>query len=340
MKLKEIGEFGLIRRMRSSLKDSQGKAVLGIGDDAAALDIAPGKLALFTLDTLVENTHFRWDYASPKEVGWKALAVNISDIAAMGGVPTYCVVGLGLAGTLKTAVVDDLYDGLKEIAVRYRIAVVGGDIVQSSNFFITVCLLGEVAGGQICTRAGARVGDFIFVTGELGGAAAGLACLDTAEVRLESGKREFLVQKHLKPSPRLEEGQWIGSRRIATAMIDISDGLISDLSRIREESRVGAVLWQEAIPVAPPAVELARSLDKSAQDWVLYGGEDYELLFTASPDKRRFLEHEAPFPFSVVGEVRQWQEGIVLKDPEGRPVRIEERGYNHLAEAPRKGKRR
>ena len=339
MKLKEIGEFGLIRRMRSSLKDSQRNAVLGIGDDGAALKIAPGKLTLVTLDTLVENTHFKWDYASPRQVGWKALAVNISDIAAMGGVPTYCVVGLGLSGTLEVDLVDGLCEGLKEIAARYGIGLVGGDIVRSSEFFITVCLLGEVAGGRICSRSGAKPGDLIFVTGELGAAAAGLACFDTAEVRLESGKRELLVQKHLRPSPRLKEGQWIAARRIATAMIDISDGLISDFSRIREESRVGAVLWEEAIPVALPAVELACSLGRSPQGWALYGGEDYELLFTASPDKRKLLDEEAPFPFSVIGEVRQWQEGMVLKDPEGRHMRIGEEGYNHLADAPRRGKR-
>jgi len=314
MKLKEIGEFGLLRRIRSSLKDSQGKAVLGIGDDGAALKIAPGKLALFTLDTLVENTHFKWDYASPG-----------------GGIPTYCVVGLGLSGTLKIDLVDGLYKGLKEIAARYRIGVVGGDVVRSSEFFISVCLLGEVAGGDICPRSGAKVGDLIFVTGELGAAAAGLICLNTVHVNLASRKREFLVQKHLRPSPRLKEGQWIAGKRLATAMIDISDGLISDLSRIREESRVGAVLWEERIPTAPSARELARSIGKSPLDWALHGGEDYELLFTASSDKKELLEQEANFPVSCIGEVLEWGKGMVLKNGEGRLVRIEERGYNHLA---------
>lgn len=331
MKLKDIGEFGLIRRIRSSLKDSQGKAVLGIGDDGAALKIAPGKLVLFTLDTLVENTHFKWDYASPGEVGWKALAVNISDIAAMGGIPTYCVVGLGLSGTFKIDLVDGLYKGLKEIAARYGIGVVGGDVVRSSEFFISVCLLGEVAGGDICPRSGAKVGDLIFVTGELGAAAAGLICLNAVHVNLASRKREFLVQKHLRPSPRLKEGQWIAAKRLATAMIDVSDGLISDLFRIREESRVGAVLWEERIPVALPARELARSIGKSPLDWALHGGEDYELLFTASSDKKELLEQEADFPVSCIGEVLEWGKGMVLKNGEGRLVRIEERGYNHLA---------
>lgn len=339
MKLKEIGEFGLIRRIRSSLKDSQGKAVLGIGDDGAALKIAPGKLALFTLDTLVENTHFKWDYASAGDVGWKALAVNISDIAAMGGIPTYCVVGLGLSGTLKIDLVDDLYKGLKEIAGRYGIGVVGGDVVRSSEFFITVCLLGEVAEEGISSRSGAKVGDLIFVTGELGAAAAGLICLNTAHVNLASRKKEFLVQKHLRPSPRLKEGQWIAGRRLATAMIDISDGLISDLSRIREESRVGAVLWEERIPMALPARELARSIGRPPLDWALYGGEDYELLFTASPDKKELLEQEADFPISCIGEVLKWEKGMALKDGEGRLVRIEEKGYNHLALLPERGEK-
>ncbi len=330
MKLKEIGEFDLIRRIRSSLKDSQGKAVLGIGDDGAAFKVAPGKLALFTLDTLVENTHFKWNYTSPREIGWKALAVNISDIAAMGGMPTYCVVGLGLSGTLKIDLVDDLCKGLKEIADRYGIGVVGGDIVRSSEFFITVCLLGEVAQEEISPRSGAKVGDLIFVTGELGAAAAGLICLNTAHVNLASGKKEFLVQKHLRPSPRLKEGQWLAGRRLATAMIDISDGLISDLSHIREESRVGAVLWEERIPMALPARELARSIGRPSLDWALYGGEDYELLFTASPDKKELLEQEADFPVSCIGEVLKWEKGMVLKDGEGRLVRIEEKKYNHL----------
>lgn len=336
MKLKEIGEFGLIRRIRSSLKDSQGKAVLGIGDDGAVLKIAPGKLAVFTLDTLVENTHFKWDYASPREVGWKALAVNISDIAAMGGIPTYCVVGLGLSSTLKTSLVDGLYQGLKEVAGHYGIGVVGGDVVRSSQFFITVCLLGEIAGGNISYRSRAKVGDLIFVTGELGAAVAGLTCLNRPHVCLEPRKREFLVQKHLRPSPRLKEGQWIADKRIATAMIDISDGVISDLSRIREESRVGAVLWEERIPIALPATELARSIGRSPLDWALYGGEDYELLFTAPSDKKELLEQEADFPVSCIGEVLEWGKGVLLKDGEGRLVRIEEKGYNHLA-APLEG---
>ena len=330
MKLEEISEFDLIARIRSSLKSSQGRAILGTGDDAALIKTTPGKHSLFTLDVMVENTHFKLDYFSPQDVGWKALAVNISDIAAMGGMPTYCVVGLGLCGGLQLDLTDGLCQGLKEIADHHGIGVVGGDIVRSGEFFIAISLLGEVTPGEVVSRSGAKVGDLVLVTGDLGGAAAGLACLGEPGLCPDSGRRDALVQRHLRPIPRLKEGQRIAASGIATSMIDISDGLISDLSRIREESKVGAVLWEERIPIISSVRDLACSAGRSALDWALSGGEDYELLFTVAPDKSELLEREMDFPVSIIGEVIEWEKGIVLRNSEGRRRRVEAKGYDHL----------
>lgn len=249
MKLTQVGEFGLIQRIRSGLRDFQQEAIVGIGDDTAAIKVSSDNLLLFTSDTLVEDVHFKWDYASLWQLGWKALAVNVSDIAAVGGNPTYCLVSLGLSKD-EVSLVDELYGGLKEIASLYRVGIIGGDLVYSSVFFITISLLGEAKKKEIILRSGAQKGDLIYVTGELGTAAAGLACLQKVNLAVEQSAREFLIKKHLRPSPRLREGQKIARRKLATAMIDISDGLGSDLTRLSEESGTGAIIWREGLPVA------------------------------------------------------------------------------------------
>lgn len=330
MKLRQVGEFGLIQRIRCSLKDFQKGTIIGIGDDTAAIEISPDNLLLFTTDTLVEDIHFRWDYASSGEVGWKALAVNISDIAAVGGNPTYCLVSLGLSGDKEVSLIDELYGGLKEIASLNKVGIIGGDLVYSSVFFITISLLGQAKKEEIILRSGAQDGDLIYVTGQLGTAAAGLACLGKIDLTIEQSAKESLIKKHLRPFPRLREGQEIARRRLATAMIDISDGLGSDLVRLGEESRRGAVIWEEKLPITSAVRALGKALEKPVLEWALYGGEDYELLFTVPPNKREIVEKELDFSCTLIGEIVGKREGICLIDKKNSRSRIRSEGYDHF----------
>lgn len=330
MKLRQVGEFGLIQRIRSNLKDFQKGAIIGIGDDTAAIEISPDNLLLFTTDTLVEDIHFRWDYTSSGEVGWKALAVNISDIAAVGGNPTYCLVSLGLSGDKEVSLIDELYEGLKEIASLNKVGIIGGDLVYSSVFFITISLLGQAKKEEIILRSGAQNGDLIYVTGELGTAAAGLACLGKIDLTIEQSAKESLIKKHLRPFPRLREGQEIARRGLATAMIDISDGLGSDLVRLSEESGRGAIIREEKLPIVSSVRAAGKALEKPVLEWVLYGGEDYELLFTVPPDKREIVENKLDFSCTMIGEIVDKREGIYLIDKKNSRSRIRNRGYNHF----------
>jgi thiamine-monophosphate kinase len=330
LKLSDIGEFGLISSIRSDLKDFQKEAIVGVGDDTAAIELSGKNLLLFTSDTLVEDVHFKWDYASPFQVGWKALAVNISDIAAMGGSPTHCLVSLALPADTERNLIREVYRGLKKAASKYSVGIVGGDIVRAPVFIITVSLLGEVKRENIVLRSGAKPGDLIYVTGELGSAGAGLACLKVSNRKVEPNIRQFLIKRQLMPSPRLVEGQKIASSQIATSMIDLSDGLASDLHRLAEESKVGAILWEDELPIALATDQLAKVMEKSLLEWVLYGGEDYELLFTVSPNKRRKLKQNLGFPRALIGEVVDRDQGIHLKNRKGKRTKIENHGYNHF----------
>ncbi|MCD6232242.1 thiamine-phosphate kinase [Candidatus Aerophobetes bacterium] len=330
MKLTQIGEFGLIKKIKEELsKFERKRVVVGIGDDAAAVEIDGEKLTLLTTDTLVENVHFQWDYASPFKVGWKSLAVNISDIAAMGGNPLYSLVSLSLPSETESFRIEDLYEGLKEIASQYRVNIVGGNIVHSPFFTITISLIGEVKRENILLRSGAREGDLIYTTGEIGSSRAGLDCLRKPDLKIDLKKREFLERKHLLPSPRLREGQILAKERVVTSAIDISDGLISDLRRITEESRVGAILWEERIPISAVSEEVAKRVGASSLEWALYGGEDYELLFTVPEDKREEIE-KLGFSVYLIGKILEKEEGISLIKKRGKRISLQEKGYDHF----------
>lgn len=331
MKLSDIGEFRVISSIRSDLKDFQKEVIVGIGDDTAAIKVSGEKLLLFTSDSLVEDVHFKWDYTSPFQVGWKALVVNISDVAAVGGNPTHCLVSLALPSDTERNLVREVYRGLKKAASKYRVGIVGGDTVRAPSFIITVSLLGEVKRENIVLRSGAKPGDLIYVTGQLGSSGAGLACLKAPNWKVKPEIRQFLIKKHLMLSPRLVEGQKIASSQIATSMIDLSDGLASDLHRLAEESKVGAVLWEDEFPTALATEQLAKVMEKSLLEWILYGGEDYELLFAVPPNKKEKLRQTLGFPHTLIGEIVDRDQGIYLKKRGGNRTKIEDRGYNHFS---------
>ncbi len=272
-KTKSPGEFELIERLVKGLRLTR-RTILGPGDDCAIL--APSRRPqLFTIDSMVEDVHFRLEWGPPEKLGAKSLSVNLSDIAAMGGTPTACVINLAIREGLDARFFDRLYAGIRQVAERYDTDVVGGNVTRADRLAITVAVLGEASPGVTCRNL-ARGGDDIFVTGTVGDSSAGLAIL-SGKLAARGAARKFLIERHLNPTPRIEAGLALAKLRPTPAAIDISDGLLQDLGHILERSRVGAEIDAAAIPLSP-AYRSAMGDDLSL---ALGGGEDYELLFCA-----------------------------------------------------------
>lgn len=330
MRIGEIGEFGLIARLREGCLHAGG-VVRGIGDDAAVLEFTPGTLVLATCDMLVEGRHFLRGRMSPYQLGRKALAVNLSDIAAMAGTPRHALVSIGLPADLTVEYVEELYRGMKDLAAEAAVNIVGGDTVAAPVLTLDLAVLGEVPPGRLVLRSGARPGDLLLVTGELGASAAGLELLlsPTAEVPEEIARP--LLTSHLEPRPRLAEGRLLGG--LATAMIDISDGLASEVHHLCAESDVGAVIWADRIPIGRATREAARLLDRDPLEWALYGGEDYELLFAVPPERAGEAATgigEAGGTAAVIGEFLPREEGVHLLDRCGRKTPLRPAGFDHF----------
>ncbi len=314
-KLKEIGEFKIIKKIRKMAKKGKGVEV-GIGDDAAVLDFK-GKKLLATSDMLVEGVHFS-SSAEPGDLGWKALAVSLSDIASMGGKPLFSLLSLSLPPYIEEEWIEQFLRGWKALAEMFSVSLVGGDISQAEKIAIDSIVLGEVEIPIL--RRGARVGDKIFITGFVGDSAAGLWCLQR-QIEFPS-----LTRKHLRPLPRVKEGQWIGKSKAVHSMIDISDGLAGDLGHICEESERGAVIFAEKLPLSSDLLSLCRAFSLSPLEFALFGGEDYELLLTADAD----ISKELGFPLYEIGEVIEDKEMILIE--KGEKKRIERRGFEHFKE--------
>jgi len=330
MKVSELGEFGLIELLSEvvaqSGKDPQ--IVVGIGDDAAAWRDGDSTL-LATTDTLVQGVHFTAE-STWRELGWKAVAINLSDIAAMGGLPRYALVSLSLPGDTEVEDVIQLYRGMAEIAQQFNLAVIGGNISSAPLVVITLAVIGQGQSEGILTRSAAVPGDLIAVTGYLGSSAAGMRML-THHYRFEPETMAFLRKAHLQPQPRVAEGQLL-VRRGVLATIDISDGLVADLGHLCKASEVGAILKAAQVPIHP---RVKAAFPKESLDFALSGGEDYELLFTASEEVIHSVKEEvdktlrADCPISIIGEIRS-EEGVTLLDKEGQPFQIKEKGWEHF----------
>jgi len=298
--LSQIGEFGLI----DSLKKYAGKSasiIEGIGDDAAVVAFNAKKYLLLTADMLVEGTHFTADMPA-KAVGHKAMACSISDIAAMGGTPKYAVISLGAPASIPARYIYGLYAGMNATARKFKTVIVGGDTVRSKGLVINVAMAGEADKNAVVTRSGARKGDWIFVTGPLG--------------------RSFISGGHLRFTPRLDEAQFLVKHHKPSAMIDISDGLAGDLGHMLTRSCAGAILDAGSIPRRRGA-----TLDAS-----LYGGEDFELLFTVSPRQAKGLRRakRKNFNFYRIGEIVECRKGLQLRMPDGTCRDLRRKGYTHF----------
>jgi thiamine-monophosphate kinase len=330
--LAEIGERGLVARLRRRLPAPGPEVLIGIGDDAAAVAWRAGTL-LLTTDTLLEGVHFRRTTATLRDIGAKAIAVNASDIAAMGGEPCYALLALAVPPSLAVAEVDELYAGIADMAQRHGVTVVGGDTcAASSGVVLSVTLVGRVEGAPL-RRSGARPGDAILVTGMLGAAAAGLAVLERGAGAVPRASADAVVRPHRVPTPRVREGQLIHASGWATAMIDLSDGLATDLGHIAAESHVGARIEVAALPLDDATRGVARALGVDPLHWALSGGEDYELLFTATPGRAlelaRLVTDRTGTPVHRIGEVRPPGEGVRFLDGHGRP-HVADPGFDHF----------
>ena len=339
MKVRELGEFGLIDRLAEMVSGGRGKPsaarerlIVGIGDDTAAWR-GDSSIQLATVDSLVQDVHFSLETATWEEVGWKSLAVNVSDIAAMGGLPAYALVSLGLPGDTEVEDVIALYRGMVELAAEYRVEIVGGDTVSAPQVVINVTVFGTAGSeeGQILRRSAARSGDRVAVTGVLGAAAAGVEMLGKG-LELEAAAAAALREACLRPRPRVAEGRLLVEHGVRAA-IDISDGLIADLNHICQESGVGARVDVDRVPVAPA---VRQSFGDRALELALAGGEDYELLFTAGAERIERVRAAASCPVTVIGEITTEASGVTtLVDTRGSPVRLPGTGWDHFRAARR-----
>ena len=330
--LAELGERGLIARLRRRLPPPGPEVLVGIGDDAAAVTWGAETL-LLTTDTLLEGVHFRRSTATLRDIGAKAIAVNVSDIAAMGGEPRYALLALALPPSLAVAELDELYEGVNDMARQHGVTVVGGDTCAApGGVVLSVTLVGRVDGAPL-RRSGARPGDAILVSGTLGASAAGLAVLERGPGALPPAVVEAVVRPHRVPTPRVAESRLIRASGWATAMIDLSDGLVTDLGHIAGESRVGARIDVDALPVSEATRAVARALGADPLHWALSGCEDYELLFTAEADRAadlaRAVTDRTGTPVHRIGEVRPPGEGVRFLDRGGRPHAVEP-GFDHF----------
>jgi thiamine-monophosphate kinase len=336
--LADVGEWGLLARLASCLPEEPSWVVIGRGvDDAAALDLGGRELVLLTCDLQLEGRHFRRDWIAPRLLGRRAAAVNLSDIAAMGGRPRAAVASLALPRSLDVRYFDALMRGLGDQLAEHGAALVGGNLAESARHVaVDVTLLGTVDRKRVARRKGARPGDRILLTGWLGESAAGFALLRRQPGARGGARPTGLVRRHLDPTPRVREGAALAAHGV-TAMIDISDGLDSDLVHLCEASQVGAEIDLALLPASGALVRAASSLHAPAWKWMLRGGEDYELLCTAPPTRvpalRKALARVSDLPLTDLGVILPADEGHWVVRA-GKRVRLTGSGFQHFGGKP------
>ncbi|PYN20966.1 MAG: thiamine-phosphate kinase [Candidatus Rokuibacteriota bacterium] len=327
-------ERRLIEIIRRAVRKASGVRV-GIGDDCAVLEPDAGSLLLATTDLLIEDVHFRRRWATPTDIGWKALAVNLSDIAAMGGRPRWALIALACPEAVGLDEAEAFYAGVRALASEHDVTIVGGDTAASPRgWIVNMTLLGEAVRPPI-TRSTARGGDVIAVTGSLGRSAAGLALLEAtpAPRGVTAAEATDVTTAHLRPRPRTREGQWLAAAGGVTSMIDLSDGLATDLGHLCEESGLGARVELGRLPVEATVHAVARALDREALAWATGGGEDYELLLTCAPEAFERLAGGLAATIgtrlSAVGEMTAAADGVRYVDAGGQPIPVRA-GFEHF----------
>lgn len=335
--ISELGEFGLIDRLAAGIAHQHAQTIKGIGDDAAVADNGDRYL-LMTSDMLIEGTHFDLSYMPLPHLGYKAVAVNVSDIAAMNGIPIQMTVNLGLSNRFSVEAVDMLYEGIKAACKEYRVDLVGGDTTSSrSGLIISITALGEVAKQKVTYRNQAKENDIVCVTGDLGAAYIGLQVL-------EREKQEFLANPDMQP--QLEKYEYVASRQlrpkartdiiyeldklnlIPTSMIDISDGLASDIFHICQQSNLGVTLYENKLPIKKPTYETAIEFHIHPNTCALNGGEDYELLFTIRQDDYNKIKTHADI--HAIGYMQAPDKGKAFVTRNNHSTALKAQGWKHF----------
>lgn len=345
--ISEIGEIALIERIRAivnapvddaSLKDN---LLLGISDDTAVFKPTPGKVSLLTADSFIEGVHFDLTYTSMQHLGYKAMAANLSDIAAMCGTPRYAVVTLSLPAKISVEMVEEFYKGALFACKKYSCMIVGGDTTASiGNMAVTVALTGEAEESKVLYRSGAKPGDLLCVTGHLGGSHAGLCILQREKSRYERAAQKDAfapsleayapaLEKHLMPKPRLDISSIFATRIKAHAMIDISDGLASETHRLCTASGTGAKVYEHNLPVDGVTQKIAGELEEEVTGFALYGGEEYELLFAINDEEFAKLE-KITDDVTIIGRIHEHKDGIELVRENGESEALASGGYEHF----------
>lgn len=339
-----LDEFELIKRLT---KDKQSIAVqqacgvqTGIGDDAAVAYMSSGHQLVMTCDTMTEEIHFKSITMRDKDIGYKAMAAAVSDIAAMGAMPRYALVSISFPKQSDPLRIEAIYEGLYECASRWSVMIVGGDTTSSVNgMTISVTVIGEVEAGKALLRSAAKHGDIVFATGELGCSAAGLDYLLRQELPSgqwgHSGKPEIerLIQAHGRPDPQIEAGLLLQSSGVCHALNDVSDGLASEAWEIAEASGVGIDLIEDRIPIADELMAYSQEVEKDPLDFILYGGEDYQLIGTMQAEHAVDMQMKfraAGLQLYIIGYVNMESVGVRLVQSSGYVVPIEKKGYNHF----------
>jgi len=333
-----LGEFGIINRIAERFENKNESTIKGIGDDAAVIDCGK-KYQLISTDCLMEKVHFDLRYVPLKHLGFKAVAVNVSDIAAMNGIPKQITVNLGISPRFTLEAIDELYEGIRLACEAYNVDLVGGDTSTSpSGLFLSISVLGEVEKTKVAYRNGAKENDIVCVTGDLGGAYIGLNVLEREkEVFLENDKVQpklddhaYTVGRQLKPEARMDIiYDLLDYDVVPTSMIDVSDGLASELFHITTQSDCGGVIYENKIPVSDKTYKTAVDVFKiDPITCMMNGGEDYELLFTIKQEDYEKIKNHPDI--SVIGYIQPKKEGLKLITKGEQVVPITAQGWNHL----------
>lgn len=334
--LSDLGEFGLIDLLSKSISVDQPSTIKGIGDDAAVIDSGNGNVTLVTTDLMVEGVHFDLTFHPLKHLGYKAVVVNLSDVYAMNGKPSQITVGLALSNRFSLEAIEELYSGMEMACKKYNVDLVGGDTTTSTaGLMISITAIGTAEKEKVVYRNGAKLNDLICVSGDLGAAYLGLQVLEREKkifienpnIQPDLSGNDYILERQLKPEAQKQIIEKLSELNIKpTSMIDVSDGLASELFHICTQSDVGCNIYEDKIPVDPSAYQCARTFNLDATVCALSGGEDYELLFTISiADYEKLRPHA---DISIIGHITEKESGLHLIDKSNNVVKLQAQGWD------------
>ena len=336
------GEFALIETLRARFASQDAGLIRGIGEDAAVIRTSTRDWLVLTTDLVAEGVHFDLATTSLEDVGYRAAVANLSDIASMGARPRYLLVAVAVPRAIHTGGIRRLYDGMMQACRPFGVHLAGGDTSASQQgLFISITLTGFIEAGQALRRDGARQGDWLYVTGTLGDSHAGLMMLTASKRRLQRAiprsrrpaNDRFLLRRHHRPTARIQEGRWLATHGLATAAIDLSDGLAGDVRHLCAQSRVGVEISRTALPISQSCARFARARGLDPAELALAGGEDYELLFTVRPSHRARLEREASklnYQCTCIGQIKPASFGLRIRTEDGSLGRLVAESYEHF----------